>query len=210
MQPPPKKRRSALTIVLIIVSVVLVLCVGSAITIGVIARNGASNLVSSVNATSTAIDATTNADLQGDDATATADEQTVTAIETPSVPNGDSAPTSSQIDPDAAKIITQAQTTSAIDSNYKPTDSKSSFNVGDDVYVTFTTTGQKGYILAKWYLDGVYAQSNDPLADQNGETNGYVSLSVSLSGSGETALYWCTKSDCSDATLAQIVTWTVS
>ncbi|HEY6409874.1 MAG TPA: hypothetical protein VIY29_20640, partial [Ktedonobacteraceae bacterium] len=120
-------------------------------------------------------------------------------------------PSGKAIDPAAAAIIKNPQTSSAIDNNLAPTKLTSTFKTQQDVYVTFdiSSNGQNGYIEAKWYINGQldgtkqfhHSASNDV---------GYFSSSFANSGNGVVEIYWCAKADCSDEQLAQVVKFTVS
>jgi flagellar basal body-associated protein FliL len=115
------------------------------------------------------------------------------------------------IDPAAAAIIKNPQTSSAIDKNLAPTKQTTTFSTSQDIYVTFdiSSNGQDGYIEAKWYQNGQllstklfhHTASNDV---------GYFSRTFANSGDGVAEIYWCTKADCSDEQLAQIVNFTVA
>jgi hypothetical protein len=150
-------------------------------------------------------EATANADLS---AIPTVPTLTLPTVTVPS--NSGSAPTSSQIDPTAAKIITSAQTSSGVDSNGNPTDNQTNFTVGDDVYVSFDSTGQAGYVELTLYRDGNYDIKSDPLQLTDGEPGGYFPITVNNPGQFVAALYWCNQSDCSDAALGQLVNFTVT
>lgn len=198
MQPQPKKRNGCVT-ALIITLVVVVLIIGGSIAASVYFFNKTVSTVSTAipnfQATATTIDATAN------------------SILTPTTNTSSSggAPTAGQIDPTAASNITSAQTASGIDSNYKPTNQKTSFNVGDTVYITYTAAGNAGYTMAKIYRDGQFdIQSDSPTTVHSGDTNGYFNLTVNNPGQFVVGIYWCTQSSCSDAALAQVVNFTVS
>lgn len=190
-QQPPKSNRGCVT-ALIIVLVLVVLVVGGVVAATAYVFNKASHAVATVSSSVQTAVPTINASLSA----------------TPNTNTG-SAPTASQIDPNAATRIFGTQTSSGVN-DVSPVDTQTTFHTGDKIYVTFKTTGAKGYILAKWYLDGEYAFANDVLSNQDGERAGYVAGYFNLSGTAVIGLYWCTQSDCSDAALAQVVTATVS
>lgn len=145
--------------------------------------------------------------------TATTASSTPTAIPTPIVTPtlGGTSPSGAQIDPTAATIVTKAQTASAIDSNYSPTQLTSNFNVGQAVYVTFNLTlnGQSGYVEVKFYANSTDAR-NKILTVQPAFDHGYFTLTYNQATTGTAELYWCTQSDCSDAKLATFVTFNVA
>jgi hypothetical protein len=134
-----------------------------------------------------------------------------TAPPTATPTSGTTTPSGAQIDPTAATIITKAQTSSAIDSNYLPTHVTSNFAVGQYIYVTFNlkTNSQSGYAVAKWYLDNTFAFKQS-LTVQSNYNLGYFEGKFNLAGTGTVELYWCTLSDCSDGKLATFVTINVS
>jgi zinc ribbon protein len=141
--------------------------------------------------------------------TATAAPSTPTPVVTPTT--GSTLPSGATIDPTAAAIITKAQTTSAIDSNYYPTQVTSNFTVSQNVYVTFNlaTNGQSGYAEAKLYSNTSYV-GKKILTVQSNFDHGYFTVTLNQAATGTVELYWCTQSDCSDAKLATFVTFNVA
>lgn len=133
---------------------------------------------------------------------------TTTATAQPSTGN----PSGKTIVPAAASIITYAHTASKIDSNYDPTQITSAFKIKQDIYATFriNSHNQPGYIGAKWYADGQLVTSDSfPHSPQNDV--GYFSTTYdTATNNGSVEVYWCTKSDCSDGQLAQMLKFTVS
>ncbi len=121
------------------------------------------------------------------------------------------APSGSPVDPTAAAIITHAQTASAIDSNYFPTNLTSDFAIGQTVYVTFhlTLNGQSGYAEAKLYSDTTYI-GNKILMVQSAYDHGYFNAQLNQAATGTIELYWCMQTDCSDAKLATFITFKVA
>lgn len=130
---------------------------------------------------------------------------------TPTTQQGVS-PSGSPVDATSAAIITNPQTSSAVDSNYLPTGVTSNFRIGQTVYVTFhlNTNNQAGYVQAKWYSNTTYVGNKILAVQQSGYDHGYFSAQVYTAATGTVELYWCTQSSCSDAKLATIVTFTVS
>lgn len=111
----------------------------------------------------------------------------------------------------ATAIITNPQTTSSIDDNYAPQQIMNTFTAGQTVYVTFQIDSHKkpGFVEAKWYTDNHFITSNIlPHIPQNNVA--YASHVYSTASRGAVELYWCTKKDCSDAQLAQVITFTVT
>ncbi len=121
------------------------------------------------------------------------------------------SPSGQTINATAAAIITSPQTSSAIDNNLAPTKPTTTFTAGQDVYVTFniSSNGQDGYIEAKWYQNGQHLSTRQ-LHHSASNDAGYFSRTFANSGDGVAELYWCTKADCSDEALAQVVKFTVA
>jgi hypothetical protein len=195
----PQKKTNGCVIALVIVLVVFVVLGGTGITIAVIAAHNVSNAI--------------NNTVNNADATLTALPTIDTSGLTPAPTtgsNGGSAPTTGQVDANAASIITAAQTSSNVDSNGNPTDSKSSFSVGDTAYISFTSSGQSGYVLMKLYRDGNFDVQSDPLSMDASAPGGYFPVTINNPGQFVAGVYWCTQSDCSDAALARVVTFSAS
>jgi hypothetical protein len=203
VQPPyvphhPKKGPNGCVIAAIIVISLFVLIVGSIVALGAFAVNKASQ--------------TFNSSISSIDATATADIGTANALSTPTGISS-SLPSSSQIDPTAESNLSNAQTSTSVDSTtFEPTNVTSNFSLTDTIYITYDLSGKAGYVIEKTYTtDGNLAlESNSPHPIASDDTNGYISFSLGNSGSYVTGLYWCNQSDCSDAALAQVVTFTIS
>jgi len=122
------------------------------------------------------------------------------------------APSGKSIVPSAAGILSNPQTSSAIDSNLAPTHVTSTFTTNQTVYVTFTINSgsQDGYIEAKWYANG-QSLGDKTFAHTHTHDVGYFSNPYTTTTSdGAAELYWCTQADCSDAQLAQVVHFTVT
>ena len=197
-QPPtPPTRRKGPVVGLIIGIVVFLLLV---VVGGVLAFNAGKGGSKTNTVTPTATTAPS---------TPTTSSITPTPLVTPTT--GGTSPSGAQIDPAAAAIITKAQTSSTIDSNYYPTQLTSNFNVGQAVYVTFnlTLSGQSGYVEVKFYADSTDA-TNKILTVQPAYDHGYFTLTYNQATTGTAELYWCTQSNCSDAKLATFVTYTVA
>lgn len=193
-QPPTRRQGPRIGLIIGIV-VLLLLLIGG----GILALR-ASNSGSQVNNnTSTATSGTTPS---------SPTTSTSSAV-TPTTQGG--APSGSPIDPTAAAIITNAQTASAIDSNYLPTKVTSDFSIGQTVYVTFhlTLNGQSGYAEAKLYSNTTYI-GNKILQVQSTYDHGYFNAYLNKASTGTIELYWCTQSNCSDAKLATFVTFHVA
>lgn len=189
----PKSNKGCITAI-VIVSVVFVLIIGGIVAAGVYAVHSVGNVASTV-----------TSNLQT--AVPTIDASLTT---TPVTSNG-SVPDASQIDTNAATNITSAKTSGAVDSNYLPTDPKTSFSIGNTVYLTFTLAGHPGYATTKIYRDGQFdIEATTPLTVQSGYTNGAFPFTPNHTGHFVAGIYWCTQADCSDAALAQIVAFTVS
>ena len=183
-QQPPK-RRSRIGLIIGITALVLVLgCVGIVAAVAIATKNA----VTSVTATVTSI-----------------------ATTAPTQPQTGNVPPNSAIVPAAAAILSGPQTASAIDSNYVATKTTSTFTAKQTVYVTFhaNSNGSDGYIGMKWYLNGQQI-NQDSFHHSAANDHGYFSLPYNDPGNGAAAMYWCTKSDCSDEQLALIVHFTVN
>lgn len=200
-QQQKKKGPNGCVIALIIVAVIFVLGVSGIIALGVIGANAAKGIINNANAT------------------LTADAGTVGAFDTPTVGSNGSTPSTSngvpnasQIDPTAASNLNHVQTASAVDANYEPTKVTSNFTTSDTVYLTYNLSGKAGYVIEKTYdaTGAIAIQSSSPHVIDKGDTNGYISLSGNDIGSYTTGIFWCQQSDCSDAALAAVVTFTVA
>jgi flagellar basal body-associated protein FliL len=214
-QPPPRKSNvgRVLLIIGIILLLIVVACVGAGF---LIARNIGNSVTTSLNAAATADAAATatadaaalnqeNATATADAATATAAAATVTAAQTPT--GSGPSPSGSPISTSASAIITNLQMADQV-SNTLPTHVTNTFKVNQRVYATFKVTRQSGYVMAKWYLNGAFGTS-DKLQITAGDTSGYFSIVYFVPGQGAVELYYCTASDCSDAQLAQVASFTV-
>jgi len=177
---PPKRRSRVGLIVGISLLAFVLLCGGLIALFAVIGKNAASS--TSTSTTTTA--ATTSAS---------------------------GVPSSNDVVPSAAKILFNPQMSSAINSNDEPTKITNTFTMGQDVYLTFQedSQGKDGYIQVKWYLNG--ALDDTRLLKHSGQNDhGYFSHAFTASGQAGVAMYWCTQVSCSDAQLAQVITFNVS
>jgi len=123
------------------------------------------------------------------------------------------APSGVSIDATAAGYITNPKMSSAVDStSYMPTSPTTTFKVNQTIYATFkvAASAPKGYVTGKWYSNGDYAFSSDPLESKGSGGEGYLAARYDIPTNGIVELYWCTQRDCSDARLAQVVNFTVS
>ncbi len=206
--PPqqPKKRSRVGLIIGIVLGVVLLLCIGTFVAFYEIGKNAANTVVSSANATATADQQTATA--SGNSPTSAPTSAPTTAPTTSAA-----APSGNSIDSTASSIITHIQTSTAIDSNDKPTNVTSSFQTNQAVYVTYdlSLNGQTGYVEVKWYFDGQMAASKIFNANNPQYAHGYFGETYTKSTQqGAAEIYWCTQSDCSDEALAGYTTFTVS
>ena len=193
MQTPPSKPKSKLPLILgIIGGVLLLLCVGACALFYVIGKNTPT--------TTTTSTTTLNA-------TATVNGTTPTPASATPVATG---PSGNTIVPSAAAIITGAQSATGIDKNYYPTGTSTTFKVNQSVYITFNLKlPQTGYVQSKWYVDNVFGAGKILSLDKIDFTHAYFVNTYKIAATGTVELYWCTKSDCSDAQLASVVTFTV-
>jgi len=203
--PPqqPKKRSRVGLIIGIVLGVVLLVCIGTFVTLYEIGKNAANTVVSSVDATATAIQQT---------ATVTGNNAAPTSVPTTAPTTASGPPSGNTIDATAASIITNLKTASAIDSNYKPTNVTNTFQTNQTIYVTYNLNlnGQTGYIEVKWYVAGQVGASKIFNANNPQYTDGYFSETYKVPAQGSAELYFCTQSDCSDEALAGYVTFTVT
>lgn len=197
-QQSQKKSPNGCVIAVIIVVSLFVLIVGGIVTAGTILVNKTSQNL--------------NSTLTSFQATATAGMATVNALETPTTGTSSGLPSASQIDPNASANLSNAQTASSVDSKDRPTLLASSFNQQAMIYITYTFSGKAGYLMERTYdaSDGTLVKKTaTPHFIQSGQHNGVLSFSADVVGSYITGLYWCQQSDCSDAALAQVVSFTV-
>ena len=111
-QPPPK-RRSRLGLILGIIAIVLILaCVGISFAVYQGIKQTGNTVVTSLNATATAIEATV---------TASSNTTPTTSTNTTPTTSSSGAPSGLAIDSTAAGIVTNVQMASAVDSNFSPT-----------------------------------------------------------------------------------------
>jgi hypothetical protein len=194
MQGPQPKPKSRLPLILGIVGgVLLLLCIGACALFYTIGKN-ASNTTTTGTATTT---------------TDTTPAATVTTNTTPA--SSTTGPSGQTVVPAAAAIITNVQTTSAIDNNYHPTNPTTTFNVKQTVYVTFNLKlPQPGYAEVKWYVDGSFGKSKILSLQDVNYTDAYFSETYLRPSNGSAELYWCTKADCSDAQLAAVANFTIT
>ncbi|GER82363.1 MAG: zinc ribbon domain-containing protein [Thermogemmatispora sp.] len=207
--PPTPPRKSNLGKVLLIVGAVLLVIVAACCGgFFIIARNASNNVVSSINATATAIAATASAEEGTASSLLT---PTTTVAPTTSAPSNQQgpSPSGSPIATSASAIVTKVQMADQVN-DVTPTHLTSTFKTHQTIYATFEIkSGNSGYMVAKWYLNNVHAFDNKVLQVKPGYDAGYFAGYYNLAGQGAVEIYWCTTSDCSDAQLAQVATFTV-
>lgn len=198
MQGPQQKPKSKLPLILGIVGgVVLLLCIGACALIYAASKNAPT--------TNTGTPTTTT----GTTTTTTGTTPAPTTGSTPA--SNTTGPSGQTIVPAAAAIITDAQSTSSIDSNYKPTNPTTTFKVNQTVYITFNLhLTEKGYAEVKWYVDGTFGKSRILPLQSLDYVDAYFSETYLKPANGTAELYWCTQSDCSDAQLAAVVNFTIT
>ena len=200
-QQPKKKGPNGCVIAAVIVGVLLVLIIGGIVASVAYVGHQVTQGINGLNATATA-----------DIATANALSTSVAGVPTTTGTTG-GVPTAGQLDPNAQANITGAQTANKVDAaTAKPTHVTSIFSTSDTIYLTYTLAGNAGYVIEKTYdsTGTIVVESKTPHAIQNGDTDGYISFSNATADSYVSGLYWCQKSDCSDAALAQVLTFVVS
>jgi hypothetical protein len=193
-------------VLLIVGAILLVIVAACCGGFFIIARNASNSVVSSLNGTATAVAATASAD----EATA---NSLLTPTATPTTPTSSNqqgpSPSGSPIVPSAAAIVTKVQMADQV-KDVAPTHLTTTFKIHQTIYATFEIkSGSNGYMVAKWYLDNVHAFDNKVLQVQPDYNAGYFAGYYNLAGQGAVEIYWCTTSDCSDAQLAQVATFTV-
>ncbi len=195
MQGPQQKPKSKLPLILGIVGgVLLLLCIGACALIYAASKNAPTT--------------TTNTP------TTTTTTNTTPAPTTGTTPGSSTTgPSGQAIVPAAAAIITNAKMTSAVDSNYQPTNPTTTFTLNQNIYVTFDLhLTQKGYAVAKWYdgTDLIHTSKILSLQDTS-YTVGYFGVQyLQPTSNGAVELYWCTQPDCSDGQLAAFLNFTVT
>ncbi|WP_141727763.1 zinc ribbon domain-containing protein [Thermogemmatispora onikobensis] len=207
--PPTPPRKSNLGKVLLITGVVLLVIVAACCGgLFLLARNASNTVVSSINATATAVAATAAAE----EGTANS-LLTPTATEAPTTPASSNqqgpSPSGSPIVTSASAIVTKVQMADQV-KDVAPTHLTSTFKTHQTIYATFEIkSGSSGYMVAKWYLNNLHAFDNKILQVKPDYDAGYFAGYYNLAGQGAVEIYWCTTSDCSDAQLAQVATFTV-
>jgi hypothetical protein len=191
MYPVPQKKRSRVGLIVgISVLAFLLLCGGLIVAATQLGKKTAT-ITTSINQAATATaDSTSNGNVN-----------TTTG----------NAPTTDAVVPAAKKILSVAQTSNGVNSDYSPSHVTDTFATGKEVDLTFQvdSAGKNGYIEVKWYEDGQQVYS-DILAHHAENNQGYFGLKYTAAGNGVAALYWCTKANCSDEQLAQVVNFTIS
>lgn len=122
------------------------------------------------------------------------------------------APSGKSVVSSAATILHNPQTSTDVDKDLNPTHITSTFTTNQSVYVTFDIdSGDKdGYIQAKWYADGQVLSARSFAHTHTHNVGVFSRLFTTATNNGAAELYWCTKSDCSDAQLAQVIHFTVN
>jgi hypothetical protein len=183
----PQKKTNGCLIAFVIVLVIFVLVIGGIVaTVAVVAKNAGTAINNSL--------------------TAVATYGTVTI---PTVSGGSGL---GATDPNAAAVITAAQSTSGVDSNQVATDSQTSFTTPVTMYIAvkLADNHSDGYARVKLYKNSTYDVESDILALPATYTTASFSFVINNPGLFSAGVYWCTKSDCSDAALGQVVTFTAS
>jgi len=135
-----------------------------------------------------------------------------------SITTGSVSPSGSPTVTSAAAIITNIQTSSAIDNNQLPTQVTTTFTLNQIVYVTFTINfNGQGTVEAKFYANGqLLPDFTNTLKFYDGvHPNGEIPPGGSGTYSaptqqGAVELYWCPQFDCSNEQLAAFVYFIVT
>ena len=205
-QQPPKKRGRLPLILGIIAAVLIIACAGISFAVYQGLKQAGTTISSSLDATTTSIAATATS------ASNTNTTPTTSSNVTPTTSNSGNSPSGIPIDSTAAGIITNVKMASGVDSSFKPTTLTSTFVTKQTIYATFTidpNAPSNGFVKDKWYSDGTFAFSSKTLAVQS-DFLGYLSAEYNIATQGSVELYWCVKSDCSDARLADVASFTVT
>jgi hypothetical protein len=109
------------------------------------------------------------------------------------------------------QFIDNGQTASAVNTNTATaTHATSSFKVHQQIYVTFAVhASQNGTVCLMWFLNEKQFDGYN-FAISGLSTSAYSYTTANTPGTGYVQIYWATKPDCSDKTLAQQVNFTVT
>ncbi|BCL78160.1 hypothetical protein ccbrp13_06250 [Ktedonobacteria bacterium brp13] len=133
-----------------------------------------------------------------------------------------SAPSGLTINPAAAAIITDAQTSRGVDTTtFQPSSAQqtTSFKTKQQVYLSFKLNASKynvskqpAYLLVKFYADGksVIKKDQPYTITQPIDAAYFVAEYYVPTNNAAAEVYWCNKSDCSDRQLAQVLHFTIS
>jgi len=145
--------------------------------------------------------------------------RSITSLTTP-IDN--SVPSGLTINPTAAAIITDAQTSSGVDATtFQPSSAHltTSFKTKQQVYLSFKLNAAKynvnkqpAYLLVKFYADGksVIKKEQPYTITQPIDAAYFVAEYYVPTSNAAAEVYWCNKSDCSDRQLAQVLHFTIS
>ncbi|MBO0777628.1 MAG: hypothetical protein J2P37_02260 [Ktedonobacteraceae bacterium] len=197
VEEPERKSRAPFAMVGIVCVLLVILLGGGIVAVFFSNRDGAlSGKVAPTVTAKTTMQATTTTK-----ATPTATDTATNVV----------GPSGKRVVPAMAAFFSNVQTTSSIDAHYQPTHVTSSFAVKQSIYVTFYINSNKrsGYIQVLWYSNNKMI-SKDKLAHDPPSNVAYFGLTYEEPTNGSAELYWCTKADCSDAQLAQVVKFKVS
>lgn len=212
-QAPRRKTRWGL-IVGVIAGILALACIGAS----VLFVGGIYSLGKTVNKQATATaSASTVTTPASTDTTPAANTTPASTNATPAANSNGGSPSGAAIDPNAASIVTNAQTAKGFNQvDGSPKDPTTTFKTGDQIYIVFKLnnekvdyTTQKIYVNAELYINNTIVSKSDPLTIDKPRVGGYFAGSSSKTGQGATEIYLCYKPDCSDAKLAQVVNFTV-
>jgi hypothetical protein len=199
--PQPPKRKSKVGLILGIIALVLVVvCGGSIFALYNAGKHVVSTARTSISATSTSIFATSTA---------------ILATPTTSTNNGGgsgNSPSGQAIDTAASAIVSNLQAANSIDSNSNAVGVSSTFKVNQkfDLIIDVNSAGQDGYIESKLYLNNQLLPDQPAILHHHAQyTVAYFPTMYANTGDAANEMYWCTKADCSDAKLAQVITFTI-
>jgi hypothetical protein len=146
---------------------------------------------------------------------------TATVVSTSTPAANTAAPSGNAIDPAAAQIVTNPQTSSDVNSKTLEAPAgtvTTTFKVNGPIYVLFhldttkfNAATQKDYVNVRFYTDSKSIVQDDPLQIMAYETVGYFEAKYyTATTAGAAEIYWCHTADCSDGKLAQVLHFTVT
>jgi hypothetical protein len=115
-----------------------------------------------------------------------------------------------------SQYIDNARMASSVSSTGQLLQASSNFTVGQTIYVTMTVhqIAYPGTICLNWYINNrlvtPFTYSANPGDLSLPQSNAYFYIQPTAAGPGYVEIYWASTTSCTDETLAQRVTFTVS